>query len=354
METRKYPLRAIKDIGRLSPDGLLLYNLSEARVEYCNKSLSRILGVSKDDLMDIATLRRTILDDDKLIEDQLRDLKANSQVSNVELRVKSKDNKYISCDAYFINKGNVIVAIVKDITKSKQHLNYTVDFGARKDVILDMVAHNMSGPLNMTNNLLDVVDRMKKTREFKSIDNPTRLIRENTQQCIEIINSFLKQEHLTSETIYVESNRFDIIEKLQSVVDKFKEFVKDKHIKVITKAKNVFITGDDVKLFQVIHNLVSNAVKFTDANGKISIEVIELNDTVQIKVQDNGIGIPEYLHPHLFKKNTPAGRTGLRGEKSIGMGLYIVKKLVELMKGDVSFETEEDHGTIFTVELPRN
>lgn len=116
MDTKKYPLNAINDIGRLSPDGILLYNLSENRVEYTNKALSKILEIGKDELMDVSALRNSVLDENKLIQDQLQALKANSHISNVELRIRSMDNKYISCDAYLIAEAKVIVTIVKDIT----------------------------------------------------------------------------------------------------------------------------------------------------------------------------------------------------------------------------------------------
>ncbi len=354
METENYPLRAIKDIGGLSPDGVLVYDLSETRVEYFNKSLLTILGIKKARINDIETLRQTILDDNKVIEAQLQALKANSRITDVELRIQGKDPRYISCDAYFIGEGSLVVAIVKDITKSKQHSDYIVDFGARKDVILDMTTHNLSGPLNMTNNLLDLVDRTTQTQQIKQLDRPIRMIRENTQQCIEIINSFLKHEHLVSKDIHVNSTRFDVLVNLQHLVSKFKDLVHDREIDLSAKSKSIFITGDDVKLFQVFHNLVSNAAKFTHPNGKITIEVVERKDSIQILVSDDGIGIPEYLYPHLFKLNTPAARDGLRGEKSIGMGLYIVKKLTDLMQGTVTFKSEENKGTTFTVQLPKN
>ena len=72
-----------------------------------------------------------------------------------------------------------------------------------------------------------------------------------------------------------------------------------------------------------------------------------------VSVKDNGIGVHEYLRPYLFKKNTPAGRPGLRGDKSTGMGLYIVKKLVDLMNGSISFESEQNEGSIFAVQFPK-
>lgn len=353
METRKYPLRAIKDIGRLSPDGIAVFSLSEGRIEYCNRSLLKILGIGKEEVTDVSALRRTVLDEDKFVEDQLQALKENSSIFNVELRIGPSGDRYVSCDAYYISHGDLVIATVKDITKSKQHQDYISDFGARKDVILDMVAHNLSGPLNTTANLLDRVDQMARVQQYKQIGNSTRLIRENTQRCIEIINSFLKEEHLTSKNIHVASTRFDVLAKVRLVVDSFKEFAKEKQIEIIAEPKEVMITGDDVKLFQVVHNLLSNAAKFSEAGGNISVEVVELKDTIRILVRDDGIGIPDYLHPHLFKLNTPAARPGLKGEKSIGMGLYIVKKLVELMKGRVSFESVEDEGSTFTIELPK-
>jgi two-component system, OmpR family, sensor histidine kinase VicK len=354
METRKYPLRAIKDIGRLSSDGILVYDLSENQVNYCNNALGKILGMPKTEIINSDVLRKALLDDDALRNDKLYELKSTLKISNVELRVRSNEQKYISLDAYYISKANVIVALVKDISKAKQHSNYIIDFGAKKDAILDMVAHNLSGPLNVTYNLLDAVDRLSKDQQSKKVDNYTHLIRENTQQCIDVINSLLREEHLVSENIHVESNRFDVISKLKIVVDRLKEFAEEKEVKIVAREKELFVTADDVKFFQVVHNLISNAFKFTGRNGKISVEVINLQETFQIKVTDDGIGIPEYLHPHLFKKNTPAGRLGLKGEKSIGMGLYIVKKLVKLMRGTVDFESAENEGTVFIIEIPKN
>lgn len=85
-----------------------------------------------------------------------------------------------------------------------------------------MVSHNLSGPLNLTNNLLDVVDQASKARQYMRIEEPVRLIRENTQHCIDLINSFLKEEHLVSPEISVGDNRFDAVAKVKVVVERFR------------------------------------------------------------------------------------------------------------------------------------
>ena len=355
MFVEEYSLTAVKDIARISNDGVLVYHVEKATIEFCNKSLSRILDKPVNQIIEegIIGFGNILKDDEGFLISSYNKLRSDTRISNLELRVNSDQEKYISVDAYFIAKANIIVALIKDITKAKEHFNYIVEFGARKDALLDVVCNNLSGPLNITNNLLDLIDQANKAQQYRKIDNSAILIRENTQHCIDIISSLLREEHLASPTISVERTRFDVISKINIVVERYKLFSSGKEIKIISSKKQLFVTGDDVKFFQVINNLVSNAVKFTDSNGRIIIEVKDQTSAFSIVVRDNGIGIPEYLHPHLFKKNTPAGRPGLKGEKSIGMGLYIVKKLVDLMNGSMTFESEENNGSNFMVEFPK-
>jgi two-component system sensor histidine kinase VicK len=356
MSLGTYSLRTIKDIGKLSKDGILVFDIDENKITYCNNALGRMLDVQANEIKESGWNRlfRMLKDDADLAATSFVQLKTKGSIRDVELRIDGLHTRYISVDAYLLTKANVIVAFVKDITKSKEHMNYIVEFGARKNTVLDMISHNLSGPLNLTNNLLDVIDQVNRRQHLAGIDNAARLIRENTQQCIDVINSFLKEEHLLSPEIAVEMKRFDVLAKIDIIVERYRQFARQKRIKVLSESRELFVTGDDVKFFQVINNIISNAIKFTDDKGKITIEVTDCESRFSVSVKDNGIGIPEYLQPHLFKKNTPAGRPGLRGESSIGMGLYIVSKLVDLMKGSITFESEENKGTTFMVEFPKN
>jgi two-component system sensor histidine kinase VicK len=340
----------------LSADGILVFNAIDIKVEYCNNALARILEIPKESILNDSylKLRRCLKDDDSFIEMHFRNLQLKSKLTNIELRVRSHKEKHVALDAYVLKNSSFIYCVVKDITKAKEHTNYIVEFGARKDAILDMLAHNLSGPLNLTSNVMDLIDQLNQAQNYKKIDTHTRLIRENTYQCIEIINSFLKEEHLASPAIHIGINRFDAIAKIKIVTDRIKQFHEQKQIKLITENKELFVSNDDVKFFQVIHNLLSNAVKFTAEKGKIVIKVINDDDTFSVSIADDGVGIPEFLQPYIFKKNTPAARAGLRGEKSIGMGLYIVKRLVELMRGELTFKSEEGKGSTFTVQFPKN
>ena len=102
---------------------------------------------------------------------------------------------------------------------------------------------------------------------------------------------------------------------------------------------------------RVIDNLVSNALKFTPAGGQISVGLREQAGRVVLTVKDTGIGIPEALQPSLFEKFSPSARSGVSGETSTGLGLYITRQIVQLHCGKLWMESQEGTGTCFFVEL---
>jgi two-component system sensor histidine kinase VicK len=125
-----------------------------------------------------------------------------------------------------------------------------------------------------------------------------------------------------------------------------------KHITFTHSHPYVYAEIDSMKFLQIINNLVSNAIKFTKDEGKIHVHLEKLEKTFLITVTDNGIGIPKNLQPIIFKKYTKAGRIGIKGEESVGLGMWILNSLTEEHGGKVWFESEAKKGTTFYVEIP--
>jgi two-component system sensor histidine kinase VicK len=144
-----------------------------------------------------------------------------------------------------------------------------------------------------------------------------------------------------------------VLERIAATMEKLIVTNKSKHFRLITDLKNLNISTDSVKFFQIIHNLISNAIKFTPDNGEIDIIVEERENSFVFSVRDNGIGIPVSMHDKLFSKNTPASREGLNKEKSSGLGLHIVQMLAGLLNAKVSFQSEENKGSTFSIEIPK-
>jgi signal transduction histidine kinase len=112
------------------------------------------------------------------------------------------------------------------------------------------------------------------------------------------------------------------------------------------------VAGDYNRLYQVVSNLLGNAIKFTPEEGQVHIRVRSTPGEVVLEVQDTGVGIPAGQVAEMFQHFKHASRPGTAGERGTGLGLTIVRRLVELHGGQIAVESEEGRGTTFTIRLP--
>lgn len=346
----------IQRIGNLSKDGVFVYDLRGGRFRYVNQPFAALFNLNRELLQEQPKLVLPYLrsEDAYYLRHRLQELEKEHCVRNAEFRLHFSDGaiRHLTCDAYQLDDPSVVAGFVKDLTLEKEHEDYIINYGARKDTLLDMMTHNLSGPLYLSQNILNWMQEAQQTPE--DIRSQLHIIQENTRHCLDIVNDFLKQEHIESERIYVKKTRFNVLERIIATLDRLIASNRDKKFQLITELDNLNISTDSVKFFQIIHNLVSNAIKFTPVNGRIDIIVEETESSFIIRVRDNGIGIPLALQASLFEKRTPSGRDGLNKEASTGLGLSIVKTLTELLGGKIWFETEENKGSVFSVELPKD
>lgn len=347
----------LKAIGEMSADGIMLLCANSRKLEYINNALAGMFDIThKTFLGEPAFFVNHIVpeDIDYLKSEQSR-LLEQRKVEDVEFRVKQHDGylRTLTCSCYLVD-DDYIVGIFKDITHQREHENYIINYGAKKNTLLDMVTHNLSAPLTVSKNMIDSLESMVSEQDMKNISVHIQLIKENTRHCIELVNDFLQEEHMVSEHIFTKKNRFEVVAKVNTILERFQKGYPDYDFLFLRNIDGVYINNDDVKFLQVFNNLFSNAIKWSPTGSVIEIG---LNDTVEhvtISVRDHGIGIPEHFKDVIFKKYTPASRRGLRGEVSMGMGLYICKKLVGLMEGTLTYESKENEGSTFIVTLPKN
>jgi two-component system, OmpR family, sensor histidine kinase VicK len=348
----------IQRIGKLSDDGVFIYDLNAGSFVYLNDAFSEIFSISKERLLQQSKLVLPCIwsEDTYYLRQRLSELKEHHTIKNTEFRLHFEDGtiRHLCCDAYLMDDAKFVAGFIKDFTKEKEHEDYIINYGAKKDTLLDMMSHNLSGPLTLTQNILLWMQDTYKDNASEEINSQLHLIRENTRHCLDIVNEFLKQEHLESERIYVKKTRFDVVARVIATLDKLIATNKHKQFRLVTDLENLNINTDSVKFFQIVHNLVSNAIKFTPDNGQIDILLEETESSFIMRVRDNGIGIPRGLHPTLFDRRTMSARNGLNNESSSGLGLSIVKILADLLGGKVWFETAENKGSVFSVELPKD
>jgi two-component system, OmpR family, sensor histidine kinase VicK len=348
-------LDALRQIGDVSQEGFIIYSLTDEKVLYANTASSAITGLYESaSRQEILSLLDSVHHEDKeYLTSRYSSLKTGRAIQDVELRLRTiEGDRHICCNAFLITNYSVLVIQIRDISKSKQHENYLVEFGAKKNTILDTLMHQISGALNLMQNLAAEAEKYTKSND-QTLKGYLRLVTENSKHCLAIINDLMEEEHLKSPNIHVKSVRIDAVQKISFIVEELRESYHARQFIFHHPGESMFLHTDEVKLLQVVNNLVSNAIKFSPATEPVVISIEAHEAEIQITVKDSGIGIPGDLAPYVFDHKTKAGRTGLNGEISNGIGLSICKNLVTLLGGKIWFESKEMKGTIFNVALPR-
>ena len=243
---------------------------------------------------------------------------------------------------------------MNDITVQKQYNDTLKKYSDKKNSILNILSHDLAGPLGMIGSLADVLQSDLKSHQNEKVHNLIRLIQKNSQQGVQLIQEFIRQEFLESAGVELIRQRVDLVQVLRESMEEYQQSQNliQKTFHYHTSGEIIFVNLDDNKFMQVINNLISNAIKFTNEHGLIQVHIEKLEKSALVTVTDNGIGIPKHLQPLVFHKYTEAARNGLDGQETIGLGMWIVKSFTEVQGGRVWFESEENKGTKIYVEFP--
>lgn len=343
-----YSLQSLQGIG------VVCYDRSACTFTFLNKAFAGIVEKSAEQLMTRPSCIFNLFTekDFGLVEKNYAIFLEKGQFHNIELSMSfpGGHQKTVLCDSIELEAGNTLITFVRDITPSKFQEDYLIKNSAQKDMLLDMLTHNLGSLLFISKDILSLLSKDLNTEPAES-HHLISLLHENTQQCIDIISDFMKREHFASTRLVVNFVFFNVVEKINVVLDKFRELYPRKTFILSCSHSTVIVKSDLVKFFQIIQNLLSNAVKFTSPTGNVEVilEKRELQFIVVIK--DNGIGLSKDFHPELF--NEPLiGRQGASGESSNGMGLYVTQRLVEMLGGSITLMAGQFEGSSFRLEIP--
>ncbi len=231
-----------------------------------------------------------------------------------------------------------------------ESVNFTLKNALQqKDEVLAIVAHDLRGPIHNIKYMSELISDDKTPAEEKA--SLVELINTSCQNAESIINDIITLSKIKNTSDPIEIILLnEIISKIHS---DFSANNFNRRINLNIANNEMFARIYKEKLKRILNNLLSNAVKFTPIEKKIYLNLYSEESHHVIEVIDEGIGIAEIDQQQLFKKYSEASRTGLNGEESIGLGLYIVKELTEMMNGRISYMPNEHGGSKFTVKLPK-
>jgi len=237
------------------------------------------------------------------------------------------------------------------VEQRNQHL---LSLDEEKNNLIKILAHDLRTPITQIQGLAQLVlmENGTLTDEQKSLIHK---ITDSSQRVSKMITHILDIDALENNRVTVFSEDIHISNLTQQVVNSFERQALKKEISLTfsSQCDGCLIKGDTIFLIQVIENLISNAIKFSDPGKPVYVSVTSNDEKVFVTVRDHGPGLTEDDQQNLFKKFQRLSARPTAGEGSFGLGLSIVKKYTELMGGQVCFRSKADEGTEFVLEFDK-
>ncbi|NVB39071.1 response regulator [Pseudenhygromyxa sp. WMMC2535] len=250
--------------------------------------------------------------------------------------------------------GGVVVTLI-DITKlreAEQALRQQIQL---RDRFLAMLSHELRNPLAAVNNALTLVDRRLPESDDGQLRRPLALIARQSRHMQRLLDDLLDVSRVTQGKIHLRKQVFDLCALARDATEQFRVQAREREQNFsVELCEQLWINGDNARILQILDNLLTNAVKYTQRGGNIRFQLTAEGDQAKIIVRDDGAGIDTQTRAQIFDMFMQADTTLDRSQGGLGVGLTLVHNLVELHGGHIEVHSEGlGQGSEFVVTLPR-
>lgn len=352
-----------------SHDAILIHR--NGNLIFANESAVKLLGFGvEEQLSGTPILQFTPVNERNYIKEKF-ELVYNQKLTKLFFEEKViRDTGDIvivqNTSTYFVYEGQpTILSILRDITSEKQVeklkkdveknielLNESREFNKLITEFFANVSHELKTPLNVIYAAVQVLN-LNHNVEEKS-NEYLKVIKQNCYRLLKLINNLLDMTRLDSGFLKIELQNYNIISVIEEITLSVVPFAESRKINIIfdTNVEERITAFDPDKIERIILNLLSNAIKFTNAGGEIRVSIINTGENVIISVKDTGVGIPEDKLQMIFERFAQVDKTFRRNCEGSGIGLSLVKSLVELHEGKIEVKSELGSGSEFILKLP--
>lgn len=279
-------------------------------------------------------------------------------------------NKVLTFIAYLILLIGLYIEVVRRIEESIRLNSQVNDFKKLKIKYKEIkevekakgqffanLSHEIKTPINIIYSCVQLLDINKKEGDralwdaYNKYDNT---IKQNCYRLLRLVNNLVDMTKIDSGYMSLTFVNYEIVSLVEDIILSIVPYVESKNINVLfdTYIEELEIKCDPESIERVILNLLSNAVKFTNYNGNIFVFMDADDDYVTIRIKDDGVGISEEVQEEIFKRFVQEDKSFNRKKEGSGIGLALVKSLVELHGGQVYLEKGIEKGSEFVVKLP--
>lgn len=246
---------------------------------------------------------------------------------------------------------NRLISIEKD--RAKHQITVLEELNRLKNDFISNVSHELRTPLASIVGFAETIVSDKEL-PVEMIYEFSAIILEEGKRLAKLINDVLDFSRLEGGNETLNKQKFDLVQVVLDLVDSYSKIAETNNLKINKQIPDaeIIINGDKERVTKVFANLLSNGIKFTKAGGLVTVVIQDFLKEVEVIVSDTGIGIAKEDLPKVFQKFSKINRPGLQ-LPGAGLGLSVVKQIIELHKGLIRIESELNKGTSFIIRLPK-
>ena len=370
---------------RMAPMGCMNCQLSDAAlgkpytngptIGYCSSSGLRVAGASI--LMGehhVANWLMGQVRDENASEDTIRKYAHEIGVDEVDLLEAFREIPTMSLDR-FTEIANTLYTLAQNLSNSayqnlqqarfiyerqqaeealRQNETELMELNATKDRFFSIIAHDLKSPFNSIFGFSELLEAELNEKNFEKATEYCGIVKKSAQNTMDLLNNLLDWARTQSHKMVYNPLYVDLNLLIHEVVDLMLHTASQKSIRLLMDIPaKVHVYGDKQMISTILRNLISNAIKFTNPAGSVSIFVTEFSHKWKISVRDDGVGIDSTELSKLFRIDESLSTRGTQGERGTGLGLILCKEFVQKMGGDIGVESEPRMGSTFYFTIPK-
>lgn len=335
-------------------------------IEFVNKRFCEILDIEMHEFESNPGIVSELVFEDDKAEFVQKNIEANLNLTpfSWECRMKKKDEliwtHFESIPRLLANNDIIWTGTLNDISERKNAEQLILSqnqelkkLNAEKDKFFSIIAHDMKSPVNSIKGFSELLIELVEDRDYEKIKEFAGIILLSTNRAISLLTNLLEWSQSQSGRMAFNPENFELNSVLNEVVLLFNGNAEQKFIKIVNENDaGVNINADRRMIGSVLRNLISNAIKFTNPGGKITITTVIKENEMVISVTDTGVGIKKERLDKLFSISESYSTQGTQKEKGTGLGLILSKEFIEKHNGKIWAESTVGEGSVFSFSLP--
>ncbi len=366
-----------KKLVELSPDGIIVHN-SQGKIIYANPAIIEMIeGESSRDIVGKSVINFVKEEYRQDVQNGIRYLTTHTngtyppnEQKIYTLKGKFLDVEVVGAPISYISDSDILV-IARDISERKRIeelkakiqeeeilLKEAKEYDQLKTEFFSNLSHEFRTPLNVILGSIQLLNRdsrdiMDNTLSYK-IKKRTKTLKQNCYRLLRLVNNLIDITKIDANYYELSLGNYNIVRIVEDITLSVVDYIEQRDIELIfdTDIEEKIIACDPDKIERIILNIISNSLKFTKPGGSISVNIMDMEEEICISIKDTGIGIKEDKKKIIFDRFRQADKSFTRNHEGSGIGLSLVKSLVEMHEGRIILNSEYGRGSEFIICIP--